>query len=1299
MSGKGTFAGTIYQARVTAYVYVHMLADRALFWVSESKDVPSAVSAETGGPGDDLRVETGPRSRAFEVQAKHGLRGYDKLKEAVSAMRAAAPDEPIVLAVDESSARAVTSDLRLDFRRLAEGRDDDLKDWTKRLLDDGLATSLLSRVVVVPLSVDVPADADAKHALHLLASDVLVDEASVAAVWDTLVADASDLASRRGRRTRDDLVALLKAKGVDLKPPRPDREATLVLDLIQKKLDAQDANHALVSLAQLEASSVSTDSAAVRQRIHRLRALACMLADHPAESVEQALLALEFDDTDAEALAIASRASLLGEVQEEAERYSLRAVGADPNSVSAWCARLIALHRGRKQLEPGPASVATDPRYMLTVANMKLEDGDLQGCLADTSAIIKNGKAGPRTRFLFAIARVLQLQAERVRSTDRRWTEAERAATRAAEEAELASNRRAEAEAIALRLSIRRIRGDKAGVLADAERARKLDPDNVEVRRQRAVTMLSSGDQLAALAELHHDCVKDQPLALAMRASLKHELGDEGGARSDFDAAVGLLGDGRGYEQAIPPIVATALVMDEMETAERLLSRVSGPNATPQSLALAGELAFRQGRDADATAMMMAAASADAEHAAHYIGSLVRWLYDRNKLADIVALLDDVDVRVLSGPAQQICVESLLAQEHYPRAGDILDSLVADGQPGPAWAIKRLAELAARQQDYDRALFLLQQLDPQDMSDHQTALNLAWLKLGPGNDKRGAEEIISRLLEQECLSAAVVMRAAALRNEIQAPTAQVIDIAYRALRLAPSDPEIAQGFFTLVATRPDKHVPDPSEVTSGSYVLLQREDGGETENWKLVVLDVEDARAEHKEITLAQARQLGLLGKTVGDEVVVQPGTFSEKKWRISEIRPAFVHAFQDIAENYETRYPTGTPFIVKHKLSPVPTIKDLAPLVSGLHGKRDVFDKVVALYKETLLPLGLLVQGIGGTVPELMAELAATEKASGGLITEWADESGREASRAIAAAATEIVITRSALHTLATLDALDFLEQYRVLAPASLFEEVRKDLAEASAAVEKGASHVSLGEDGRLNLIELPPDHDALVQRHITHERALRWLDAHAELMPRPLETLGPEDGVHQTLRKQLGDSSADAIFLAAGSRAAVVCDDVGLRRVPVDDRFPDAFSSFSLLETAAMGSDEAAKAARSHLVELLGGGYRFASPSVELLDHVLQHEFELDRTTVETVFGLLRNVDVARGAYIAAEVLKRHALAGIRSATFGVVVNRVLSALASKSQRNLVTAHLQRAAGHHLRLLPVQRAELERQCRAVER
>ncbi len=83
MSGSGMMLGAAYQAGVIAWLYVHVLREQRLHWFELADDRPLAVAGEVSGPGDDVRIEFPAGVPSIEVQAKHGLSGKLRLREAL----------------------------------------------------------------------------------------------------------------------------------------------------------------------------------------------------------------------------------------------------------------------------------------------------------------------------------------------------------------------------------------------------------------------------------------------------------------------------------------------------------------------------------------------------------------------------------------------------------------------------------------------------------------------------------------------------------------------------------------------------------------------------------------------------------------------------------------------------------------------------------------------------------------------------------------------------------------------------------------------------------------------------------------------------------------------------------------------------------------------------------------------------------------------------------------------------------------------------------------------------------------
>lgn len=216
MSGSGGDVGYDYQADGTAFVAAHGLSGQPLGWFEDFTDVPSEWSAETGGPGDDLRVITRD-GHLIELQAKHALkRGEDYLKtfrRLVSRLKNDHELRGIVLVGRHASAN-IRDDLKQDILRIGTGRTDDLKEITLDLLQDLVETpdtvsDVFARLKIIVVDLDEGADG-IRLACALLGRVVPPDKANVAFEW--LGKRYHGLIKRRSRDTVSNCLSALRTQ-------------------------------------------------------------------------------------------------------------------------------------------------------------------------------------------------------------------------------------------------------------------------------------------------------------------------------------------------------------------------------------------------------------------------------------------------------------------------------------------------------------------------------------------------------------------------------------------------------------------------------------------------------------------------------------------------------------------------------------------------------------------------------------------------------------------------------------------------------------------------------------------------------------------------------------------------------------------------------------------------------------------------------------------------------------------------------------------------------------------------------
>lgn len=204
--GAATASGMNFQAAVTAVAGSHLLLGASMGWLEGLiEDIPTAIWAETGGPGDDIRIEL-RNGEVLEAQVKRGLSRGDNLWEAVLALAIGIDAGTIqygVLIVSPDTSKTIWTQLAVDSRRLGEGRIDNLSDigleWLRRLTDAALPVAEVCarlRIHVVHAS---GADQVSVMMTRSRLASIFSSASDADSVWFRLLHDAHAITERRGR--------------------------------------------------------------------------------------------------------------------------------------------------------------------------------------------------------------------------------------------------------------------------------------------------------------------------------------------------------------------------------------------------------------------------------------------------------------------------------------------------------------------------------------------------------------------------------------------------------------------------------------------------------------------------------------------------------------------------------------------------------------------------------------------------------------------------------------------------------------------------------------------------------------------------------------------------------------------------------------------------------------------------------------------------------------------------------------------------------------------------------------------
>jgi len=221
VGGSATERGMDFQARVSAIVMAHLIAEQPMGWLKDIlDDTPLELDAETGGPGDDVRFLTKDRKRV-ELQAKRGLERDKRLWEALLPLAKGIADDHMdagILAVCPNSSRTVKEELAEDIRRLGTGRTDNLRDIGRDFSEQLTAASLDIRVVCSRLRIVVINAVDGNEDSQSAARGHLARiTPNTEAAWKSLVDLGRQLIRLQTKATPEQIYQKLFQDGVSLK--------------------------------------------------------------------------------------------------------------------------------------------------------------------------------------------------------------------------------------------------------------------------------------------------------------------------------------------------------------------------------------------------------------------------------------------------------------------------------------------------------------------------------------------------------------------------------------------------------------------------------------------------------------------------------------------------------------------------------------------------------------------------------------------------------------------------------------------------------------------------------------------------------------------------------------------------------------------------------------------------------------------------------------------------------------------------------------------------------------------------
>lgn len=1320
MSGRGTGGGIDFQARVLAWVYVHILCGHPLSWTRlRSKAIPQAVSTETGTAGDDVVVELAGTNVWFDAQAKKGFsRGadFDSVIEGFISILAEDELPHCFLVVDRSSSGTIADELPEDLNRMRGGRFDGLRPIGEHVRSIAARLSgehVLDRLRVVTMDLLLEGSAHQDSALQKL-REVLEHHEVAPQVWEILIADAVRLIREAGRRDRNALVTLVESHGF----LTASQEAASDLDTIGVSMPTTSAAGRSSDRPREGSDRLKRDSWAERLE------LAKRLIDEGHTSAAEPLLAdLERDSRTAQEVRtgrelarlenLAGIAKLRGGHLKVALAHFRQAVALDPSYFAAYVnAAHVHLNEGDaetafnlsgKAIELEPMTAAS--WAVLTQAATQLgREVDVPSELADNPDILAAKGRGafalrdwdrgipllrranqlsptPDPQHLVTLASALAYKASEVSDiAEDALQEAAALSERALILLERSPNAALQTEALVIRGQALAQLGDTQAADETLAKAAEVGSGNWRPIYLLALARLEGGDGAGALRIIDSfpNGAGVGPVRVARARALALE-GRNDESKAEIEHAL-VVAAGTDELQAVYAMaVETALLAEYDALAGRLLADPP-PSLERSDLAvLRARLADRLG-DWPGAEQQYEIAIASAKDARSIRVEFGIGLLRNGKPREAVVQFENVPQSARDAVFSKYLARALTEVGEWSRAATVAeDTLRSD--PSTRWPAELLADIAGKRGDLARQQAILTELHERHPHEIRYLLQLIQVLVAT-NSHDAALPFLAKASSDARLTAYDRLFLAGLHIAAGQP-AEALPLAFAALRAEP-DNERVQVAYINVFLQHSEATPDldVSQVGANTHVVLQDTRGQKT---GYTIFDTPPTSAARGEYLSDDPAVQPLLGKRIGDKVVRRKGQLSEMEYAVVEIQSAYVSAFQRVLTAFHHQHPESTTIQSFH-VGESPTIEDFAPIVASIEASNKAAKDVLDRYTEHGLPLGTLAEALGRPMPVVYATIAADRERL--LFTEYSSQTAFDASVAIAHSSRRAVVTRSALVTLQELDLLEWAAHAGIafIAPQSLHDDLQRERADLDLMPGRVGTLGSIG--GRLIMQE---DTEEDVRRHReARQQLVDWAASNVTTEPLPLEALDIDE---TTWPAMLGKASFDAYALASVAEAPLYCDDLGLRKVPIEKlRRPEGFSSVSLFLAGKAKGLLSPEACDALLVQLIQLNHFFVPVSATTL------EAALNKSGYQIDAGVMRVFDRLRGEFsatpqavgVSVELIRRVALS-TGAMYLRMLVTLILECLSDGHSLKLSIPAFRQLVDRRLELLPLARDRVE--------
>jgi len=309
-----------------------------------------------------------------------------------------------------------------------------------------------------------------------------------------------------------------------------------------------------------------------------------------------------------------------------------------------------------------------------------------------------------------------------------------------------------------------------------------------------------------------------------------------------------------------------------------------------------------------------------------------------------------------------------------------------------------------------------------------------------------------------------------------------------------------------------------------------------------IIEDRKDADTSHREFDLNHPLVKRMLGKSVGDDVVLIDSPYSKISGKIVDIKSKYVYAFQESLASFETLFP-GATGMWKVRVG-TPQKKGATP-----EGFQTVFDEVSRqhdrglqverFYREGKLTIGAFANLVGWDVIQVWSRLISS--AEPGVISCIGSPEERSFADSVITNEVKLIADPIAIMTIHAINIADFMVKRfgKIGVAQSTIDLLSDAIRERKGIQSKGFMVIGKERDKFVRQDISAED----IKRNLEYlEKVLNWININCEIIPCKAALTVRRDQ-RQQVEKMIGSSSIETALIASEPGTVLFTDDERLR------------------------------------------------------------------------------------------------------------------------------------------------------------